>query len=244
MNRRKLLIASGLAATSVALRATGTAAPARKLRIVVTGGHPGDPEYACGGTIARLAALGHDLTLLYLNNGAWETAAEIRMAEASKACRILNAHPAYAGQANGHSIVDDSRYAAFRKLLEDASPDAVFTHWPIDNHPDHRAVFNLTFEAWKQLHRSFALYYFEVSDGEDTLQFGPPTHYVDIASVAETKRAACFAHASQSPDRFYDLQDSVARQRGIECGLGRAEAFTRQIGNPCDAFALAGLPTL
>jgi len=24
----------------------------RKLKIVVTGGHPGDPEYGCGGTIA------------------------------------------------------------------------------------------------------------------------------------------------------------------------------------------------
>ena len=54
-------------------------------------------------------------------------------------------------------------------------PDAVFTHWLIDNHPDHRAIANLTYESWKQLKHRFALYYYEVSDGEDTTQFPTPT---------------------------------------------------------------------
>jgi hypothetical protein len=35
-----------------------SAEPARKLKIMVTGGHPGDPEYGCGGTVARFTALG------------------------------------------------------------------------------------------------------------------------------------------------------------------------------------------
>ena len=30
----------------------------RKLKVIVTGGHPGDPEYGCGGTIARYTDLG------------------------------------------------------------------------------------------------------------------------------------------------------------------------------------------
>jgi hypothetical protein len=34
---------------------------------------------------------------------------------------------------------------------------------------------NLTYESWKQLKRRFALYYYEVSDGEDTTQFPPAT---------------------------------------------------------------------
>jgi LmbE family N-acetylglucosaminyl deacetylase len=240
MNRRQLLIATGLAAATATLFAD-QAAPAHKLKFVVVGGHPGDPEYGCGGTIARLTALGHDVTLLYLNNGAWETSAEIRMAEAKKACEILKARPAYAGQANGHAIVDDAHYAAFQKLIEAASPDAVFNQWPIDNHPDHRAISNLAYEAWKQLKRRFAMYYYEVSDGEDTVQFGPPTHYVDITDVAEMKRAACYAHASQAPDFFYEIQDAVARMRGMESGFKRAEAYVRQIGNPYDVFPMAGL---
>lgn len=247
MNRREMLTGAGALAGSVAIRAAaqeaepGAERTARKLKIVVTGGHPGDPEYACGGTIARLTALGHDVVLLYMNNGAWETSAEIRMAEAKKACEILKATPAYVGQANGHSIVDDRHYAEFQKIIESENPDAVITHWMIDNHPDHRAIANLTYEAWKQMKRRFALYYFEVSDGGDTMQFGIPTQYVDISDVLATKKAACYAHASQSPDFFYALQDAVAQFRGIECGCKRAEAFIRQLGNPYDIFAMAGV---
>ena len=43
----------------------------RKPKVIVTGGHPGDPEYGCGGTIARYTDLGHEVVLLYLNRGEW-----------------------------------------------------------------------------------------------------------------------------------------------------------------------------
>lgn len=246
MNRRELLMGTGALAGMAAIHVAGEEVKpgnehAGKLKIVVTGGHPGDPEYGCGGTIARLTRLGHEVVLLYLNNGAWETSAEIRMAEAAKACEILKARPAYAGQANGHAIVDDAHYADFQKIIASENPDAVMTHWMIDNHPDHRAIANLTYEAWKQLKRRFALYYYEVSDGGDTMQFAVPAQYVDITDVVDTKRAACYAHASQNPDFFYDLQDAVARFRGIESGCKRAEAYIRQVGSPHDIFAMAGL---
>jgi hypothetical protein len=80
----------------------------KRLKVVVAGGHPGDPEYGCGGTIARFADLGHDVILRYLNEGDWgDTPATTRLAEAKKACEILKARPAYAGQRNGHAIVDE-----------------------------------------------------------------------------------------------------------------------------------------
>ena len=243
MNRREWLIGTGMTAMASAAgnASVDAAASPRKLRIVVTGGHPGDPEYGCGGTVARLAAAGHNVTLLYLNDGAWETSAEVRMAEAKKACEILKARPAWAGQKNGHAIVDDARYESFYQILSAESPDAVFNQWFIDNHPDHRAIANLTFEAWNRMKRRFALYYYEVSDGEDTMQFNAPTHYVDITGVLDTKKAACYAHASQKPDFFYALQDTVAEFRGLSVGYRRAEAFIMQIGNPSDVLAATGL---
>ena len=63
----------------------------RKLKVIVTGGHPGDPEYGCGGTIARYTDLGHEVALLYLNRGEWPPgdAGLARVAEARKACEIL-----------------------------------------------------------------------------------------------------------------------------------------------------------
>jgi N-acetylglucosamine malate deacetylase 1 len=236
--------AGRLAGAAALVSASGEAAveaTPRKLKFVVAGGHPGDPEYGCGGTIALLTGMGHDVVLLYLNDGAWETSAPVRIAEARKACEILKARPVWAGQANGHSIVDDAHSNAFLKLIEDENPDAVFNHWPIDNHPDHRAITNLMYESWNRLKRRFPMYYYEVSSGEDTMQFPAPTHFVDITAVADTKKAACFAHASQNPPFFYELQDSVGHFRGLESGHKRAEAYVLQVGSPSDIFPRAGL---
>jgi N-acetylglucosamine malate deacetylase 1 len=247
MNRREMLKGSGVAAGALAAKAvgqdsSGAGQASHRCKIVVTGGHPGDPEYGCGGTIARLAAMGHDVVLLYLNDGAWEKiSAATRIAEAKKACEILKARPAYANQVNGHAVVDNAHYQAFLSTLEAEKPDAVFTHWLIDNHPDHRAIANLTYESWKQMKRRFALYYYEVSDGEDTSQFSTPTHYVDISESAETKKAACYAHASQSPDYYYGLQDTVASFRGLQNGSKKAEAYVLQIGSAYDIFPRVGL---
>jgi LmbE family N-acetylglucosaminyl deacetylase len=244
MDRRQLLKNTGLLATAAAthtLAQSTSSSPQRKFKLVVTGGHPGDPEYGCGGTIARLTALGHEVVLLYLNNGEWETPASIRMAEARKACDLLKARPLYADQKNSNAVVDNAHYDAFEKLLVSENPDAVLNHWFIDNHRDHRAIANLTYEAWKRSKHRFALYYYEVSDGEDTMQFPAPTHYVDITAVADTKKAACYAHASQSPDRFYSLQDAVAVFRGMSIAARRAEAFVYQVGSPADALSLTGL---
>lgn len=236
------MVAGALAVKAVGQNSSGAAQSARKCKIVVTGGHPGDPEYGCGGTIARLTAMGHEVVLLYMNDGAWErTSAAVRIAEAKRACEILKARPAYANQINGHAIVDNAHYQAFQSILEAENPDAVFTHWLIDNHPDHRAIANLTYESWKQLKRRFALYYYEVSDGEDTTQFPAPTHYVGITDLADTKKAACYAHASQSPDYYYGLQDTVATFRGPQSGSKKAEAYILQIGSAYDVFLRTGL---
>lgn len=207
------------------------AAAQRKLKIVVTGGHPGDPEYGCGGTVARYTAAGNDVVMLYLKRGektcpSSDPDGEPRVAEARKACAILHARAMFATQCDARSIVDRAHYDEFREMIAAEKPDLLLTHWPVDNHPDHRAISNLAYDAWNKLGRGFALYFYEVSDGEDTQMFRP-TAYVDITSVEPLKRAACYAHASQSPDRYYALQTEVSKFRGIESGYSLAEAFAR-----------------
>ncbi|MGO8696556.1 MAG: PIG-L deacetylase family protein [Limisphaerales bacterium] len=211
-----------------------------KLKVMVTGGHPGDPEYGCGGTIARLSDLGHEVVVLYLNKGEWTDKpsydpAPVRVAEAAKACEILKARPAFAGQIDGKAIVDQDHYDQFHRLVQAEQPNVLFTQWPIDHHPDHRAVSNLTYEAWKRMGKKCALYFYEVSNGEDTVQFAP-TDYVDITAVISRKRAACYAHASQSPDKFYSLQELVARMRGFESGHQQAEGYIHHVQSPAFAF--------
>ena len=254
VTRREIFTRAGQAVTvlAVGLPATNGAsksplppqvATRRRLKVIVAGGHPGDPEYGCGGTIARYVDLGHEVVLLYLNDGEWPASkggapASTRLAEASKACQALKARAAYAGQTNGKAVLDSSHFDDYRKILEAEQPDVVFTQWPIDAHRDHRATSALTFDAWLQMGKRFALYYYEVSNGEDTLQFSP-THYVDITTTEATKRVACYAHASQTPDRFYALQDEVAKFRGIESSCERAEAFILQVQSPYEALPAA-----
>ncbi len=244
ISRRNMLAQTGWLGTTMAasLPLANTAAETQtgqipaKLKVVVTGGHPGDPEYGCGGTIARYTDLGHEVVLLYLNKGEGNErpAAEggpVREGEARKACEILKARPVFAGQIDGKAVIDAEHYQQFHRLLENEQPNVVLTHWPIDNHADHRAISMLVYEAWLRMRMAFALYYYEVSNGEDTVQFAP-THYVDISSVAARKRSACYAHASQAPDKFYALQEMTTRMRGAESGHHQAEGFIRHVRSP------------
>ncbi len=218
------------------LLAAATAAPllaqsARALKIIVAGGHPGDPECGCAGTIARYSDLGHQVVLLYLNRGegfcggaALSRCAAIRTAEAEKACQSLKARAVFAGQYDGRAVVDAPHYEAFARLIAAESPDAVFTQWPIDRHRDHRALSALTLDAWLKDGKRFALYYYEVA--EDTMMFSP-SEYVDISAVESRRRAACYAHVSQQPDKWYPKQVEITRFRGSESGFPQAEAFLR-----------------
>lgn len=222
-----------------------TPAPKRKLKIIVAGAHPDDPESGCGGTVARYTELGHEVAVFYLTRGeagirgkSHDEAAAIRTAEAKKACEILKARPVFVGQIDGSAEVNPARYTEFTRMLEAESPDLVYTHWPVDTHRDHRAISLLVFDAWLSGGKKFALYYFEVLSGAQTSQFRP-THYVDITPTEAKKRAACFAHASQDPDDFYQYHDAMNRFRGMEAGRTYAEAFVRHAQSPDDSLPLA-----
>jgi LmbE family N-acetylglucosaminyl deacetylase len=204
---------------------------ATKLKIVVTGGHPGDPECGCGGTIARYTALGHDVVLVYLNRGegfcsGGGACGAIRTAEAQNACRILKARAVFCDQTDGQAVVDNARYQTMRRLLDSERPDVVFCQWPIDVHRDHRAVSMLVMDAWLQGGRKYALYYYEVA--QDSMMF-TPTEFVDVsdAGVEAARRAACYAHVSQQPDKWYPAQVEVTRFRGSQSGHSQSEAFLR-----------------
>ena len=206
-------------------------AAAEKIKVVVAGGHPGDPECGCGGTIARYTQLGHEVAVVYLNRGegycggaSLERCAGIRTVEAQTACEKLRARAVFAGQVDGRAVVDGAQYESFARVLAAERPDVVFTQWPIDRHRDHRAVAMLTLDAWMKANGRFALYYYEVA--EDTVMFAP-TEYVDISGVEAQRRAACYAHVSQQPDHWYPKQVEITRRRGRDAGYSQAEGFAR-----------------
>jgi LmbE family N-acetylglucosaminyl deacetylase len=230
MNRRDFALLGAAAALPGLAEDT---AIRKKLKIVVVGAHPDDPECGCGGVIARYADAGHSASVVYFTRGEagirgkpHAEAAAIRTAEAERACKILGARAVFAGQIDGATELNKARYAEFDKLIASEAPDVVFAHWPLDTHADHCAASLAAYHAWQAMRRKPALYFFEVmtNSGRQTQQF-TPSIFVDITAVAARKREAIYAHASQNPDSYYPAHEQLARSRGMEIRCQYAEAF-------------------
>jgi len=213
-------------------RAVGADEPPRPLKVVCVGAHPDDPESGCGGTLARYAAAGHKVTVIYLTRGeagikgkSHDEAAAVRTKEAEAACKVLGAKPVFAGQIDGATEVNRARAEALADLLIGEGPDLVFTHWPLDTHPDHQAASLLTFRAYLASSKRFPLYFFEVNSGSQTLGFVPAA-YVDITATRDKKKQALFAHKSQDGEGIYRKHHEVMETfRGRELGVAAVEAF-------------------
>lgn len=208
--------------------------PARPSSVVCVGAHPDDPESGCGGTLARFAAEGSRVTVVYLTRGeagipgkTHAEASAVRSGEAEAACRILGASAVFAGQIDGATEFDPARTAAFIEVVRPLRPDVILTHWPLDTHPDHQVASLLAFRAYLALRPILGLYYYEVNLGGQTYGFAP-NHYVDISAEVERKKAAVFAHRSQDPAEIWDdYHREMADFRGREAGVKQAEAFVR-----------------
>ncbi len=232
VTRRSFVKQSALAAAgTLPLIPPPAESGAAPLKVVCVGAHPDDPESGCGGTLVRYAALGHEVTIVYLTRGergiegrSLDEAARIRTAECEAACRIIGAKPAFFGQVDGATEVTRAHVDAMQRLLAAQTPDVLFTHWPVDTHMDHQVASMLTIRAWMTL-RTPRLYFYEVNSGSQTEGFLPNT-YVDVASVLERKKAALFAHVSQDGQGIWREHHEIMSQwRGREAGLAAAEAF-------------------
>src|ERR1044072_3577782 len=158
LTRRSFVKHASLAAVPpLPLASSPAESGAANLRVVCVGAHPDDPESGCGGTLARYAALGHAVTIVYLTRGergidgkSLDEAARIRTAECEAACRIIGAKPAFFGQIDGATELPRAHVDAMRRLLAAEHPDVVFTHWPVDTHMDHQVASVLTIRAWME----------------------------------------------------------------------------------------------
>lgn len=206
----------------------------KQLNVVCVGAHPGDPEFGCGGTLARYSDAGHKVTIIYLTRGeasdaskTYEQMAALRTREAMAACEVLKATAVFAGQVDANTELNKKSIAEITQLIIAQQPDIVFTHWPLDTHQDHQIAALLGFNAWAKSNRSFQLYYYEVNTGSETLDFAP-TEYVDITAVRDRKKEAMFAHKTQSPEEVYaSFFKTMEDFRGLEAGVTAAEGFIR-----------------
>jgi LmbE family N-acetylglucosaminyl deacetylase len=222
---------------SLLIAQKNTPAGNKKRKIICVGGHPDDPESGCGGTLAKLANAGHEVTIIYLTTGeagipgkSHDEAAAIRKQEAINACKVLDAKPVFAGQIDGDTVCNNEWVNRIQELITNGNPDIVFTHWPLDAHKDHQVASLLAIQSWIRMPQKFSLYFFEVCTGEQTLIFHP-TDFVDISDTQEQKRKAVYCHTSQDPPGIYSCgHASMEDFRGRALGVKAGEGFIRMSG--------------
>jgi N-acetylglucosamine malate deacetylase 1 len=209
----------------------GEAAQAHKrLKVVVFGGHPDDPESGAGGLTATLTRQGHEVILAYgttFRGGRRffdRPEAEVRQQEASSACKVLGATPKSFPYAHEKLVADEATSRAISSWLDEVKPDIVVTHWPLDTHPNHHVVSSLVWQSYRRK-GGWNLYFFEVMTDQQTLAF-KPNLYLDIGPVREVKQRALDQHKSQEPDAIWEAHERMHRRRGVECGAEFAEAYS------------------
>jgi N-acetylglucosamine malate deacetylase 1 len=203
----------------------------KKLRVVVIGAHPDDPESGCGGLIALLTKEGHEVIAAYTTcfrgdrKIGTETEAVVRRREATAASQTLGAKPHFFDYAHEKLAADAATLEAVSAWLKKVQPDVVVTHWPLDTHPNHHVTSSLVWQCYLR-EGNWGLYFFEVMTDQQSLNFRPEL-YLDIDAVRPLKRRALDSHQSQKPDGIWDVHEAMHRRRGAEAGIKYAEAYIR-----------------
>ncbi|RMG73306.1 MAG: PIG-L family deacetylase [Chloroflexi bacterium] len=196
-------------------------------RVMAIFAHPDDPEFFAGGTLARWAAEGAQVTFVLATSGdkgsedpqmTHTRLIEIREEEERLAAKTLGATEViFLRQPDGELMHTLALRRELTRLIRLKKPDLVVTCDPTAywygntyiNHPDHRAIGDVTMAAVFPAARD-RLNFIELErdEGLETHKVKylylagavEPTVYVDISDYVETKIAALREHKSQIKD--------------------------------------------
>jgi LmbE family N-acetylglucosaminyl deacetylase len=213
-------------------------------RVLVFAAHPDDEIIGCGGTIARLSAMGKQVFVVTFCAGETgyntpemkDKIAQMRRAEAEACDRVLGTtERVILGKPTQGVVNDRETYQECVRLIRHYRPDVIFTHWNEDKHRDHRAISVVTDEArWKAYENVLAdmgepwytpeLYYYEVLE-----LFPHPSLLIDITDTFRKKRDAMQTQQSQFAvlPGIMEYIEGLAKVRGYARGTQYAEAFLR-----------------
>jgi len=215
--------------------------------------HPDDAEILAGGTLARLAALGHRVVIVTMTPGdcgshqsdASETA-DIRRGEAARSAALIGAEYHCAEFRDLAIFNDDTSRRRVTEILRRMRPDIVLTASPGDYLCDHETTSLLVRDACfaapapnystrrdqpgAPLPTIPHLYYMDPIGclDRDNRQVAAD-FYVDVTATFETKKAMLTEHRSQREWllKHHDVDDYVAQMERWtrEQGLRAGVAF-------------------
>lgn len=217
--------------------------------VLVIAAHPDDEVLGCGGTMARLRAEGHIVQIAILGEG---LTSRYRTREEADRSLLSNLREHSRRAADVLGVKDlfmydlpDNRFDTLpildvvkivEQLVEQHSPNTIFTHGcadlNVDHHVTHRAVLTATRPI--EGHSVLNLYAFEIPSSTDwafhrmTPCFQPNTFF-DIESTMELKKRSMACYETEVQDfphpRSLEGLEVVARRWGTVVGCKAAEAF-------------------
>jgi len=216
--------------------------------ILAIAAHRDDVEQTCGGTLLKMASMGHSTGILDLTQGELGTrgTAEDRKREAEAAARILKVRWRQALDIPDGRVENtwENRLKVARVIREQRPRVVILPYWK-GRHPDHYTCSTLGYEACflaglaklareGKPHRPFKIVY-------ATLYYDiRPTFVVDISEHFEARLESVYAYKSQFTDQEAGRGDfppqaeirervaAMASYYGMLVGVRYAEPFLQK----------------
>jgi LmbE family N-acetylglucosaminyl deacetylase len=239
---------------------TATTEAAAPTPVLVVGAHPDDPEFGCGGSIARWVREGRPVTYVVMTRGDKgshdptmdaEQLMRQREAEQRAAAAVLGVTDVrFLDCLDGEIVPTLALRGQLVRIIREVRPGTVVTHDPtlilpregFVNHPDHRATGTVVIDACfpaAELHLAFPEH---LADGLSTHKVteilfwstAEPTVFIDITETFALKVKAIAEHRSQVRDvaRLEERMRERGRRLGQEHNMEYAEGFRRAARNP------------
>jgi bacillithiol biosynthesis deacetylase BshB1 len=237
---------------------------AMDLDALAFGAHADDVELGCGGTLIKLAALGHKTGVIVLTQGEMATrgTVEIRAREFMKSAKIMGlaAHQML-DIPDGRVEVTWENKLKIIKALRAYKPRIVFAPYWVDQHPDHEQTSHLVRQAaylagLKKLDTGQPPFRpYKVIFYPTRYEFSP-SFIVDISDSHEQKMKAVRAYGSQfraqdeaasenqgtliGRPEFLDSIETRDKRHGAQIGVKYGEPFfvreAIQVKDPVEFF--------
>jgi LmbE family N-acetylglucosaminyl deacetylase len=216
------------------------------VNILAIHAHPDDVEILAAGTLAQLAAAGHNITIVTMSPGdcgsdnhSQEAIAAIRRGEAARSAARIGAGYRCAEFRDLNIFSDDASRRRVTEILRQVAAELVITASPVDYLCDHETTSQLVRDAcFGAIIPNYAtgashaspplgsiphLYFMDPIGGVDR-EGRPvlPDFFVNVASQMETKTAMLAEHGSQ--------REWLLRHHGIDNYLETMKAWTHENG--------------
>ena len=189
------------------------------MRVLTVAAHPDDETLGAGGTMARLAAQGHEVWICILTDGVTARHAHV---EQQKECAIGAADVLGAANVVFCELPDqrlDSLplldvITPIEKCIGELRPEIVFTHFKEDVNQDHRTVFQASMVATRPVEETSVerLLCYETAS---STEWAPP-----FPGSTYTGEMRPYPHP-----RSYEAIEAYARRHGVVAGVDAAEPF-------------------